>query len=74
MVWRLISYSEIQVPLPPFQPGYTVALVQDENKRRLIVQVEINETKSSKNLVGVTGEVKCVELPEGKINVFVPNL
>jgi hypothetical protein len=74
MVWTLVSYSEIQVPLPPFEPGYCVGLAEDENKRRLIVQIEIDKTLDKEISVGVTGEVTCVELSEGSINVFVPFL
>jgi uncharacterized OB-fold protein len=74
MVWTLISYSEIQVPLPPFEPNYLVGLVEDDDKQRLIVQVAIDKRNSKEIRIGVTGEVKRVELREGSLNVFVPNL
>jgi len=74
MVWTLVSYSEILVPLPPFEPGYFIGLAEDENKRRLIVQVEMDKTLDKEISVGDTGEVRCVELSEGSINVFVPFL
>jgi|GEM_PF-771776 uncharacterized OB-fold protein len=73
MVWTLISYSEIQVPLPPFEPGYVVGLAEDENKRRLIVQVEIEKTLDTNISVGIKGKVKTVKLPKGSLNVFVPS-
>jgi len=73
MVWALISYSEIQVPLPPFEPGYVVGLAEDENKRRLIVQVEIEKTLDANISVGIKGKVKTVKLPKGSLNVFVPS-
>ncbi|MGA2884922.1 MAG: hypothetical protein ABSE80_07205 [Halobacteriota archaeon] len=73
MVWTLISYSEIQVPLPPFEPGYVVGLAEDENKRRLIVQVEIEKTLDANISVGIKGKVKTVKLPKGSLNVFVPS-
>ena len=74
MVWTLVSYSEIHVPLLPFERGYIVGLAEDENKRRLIVQVEIDKARDQKISVGVTGEVKTVELAEGSVNVFLPFL
>jgi len=73
MVWTLICYSEIQVPLPPFEPGYVVGLAEDENKRRLIVQVEIEKTLDTNISVGIKGKVKTVKLPKGSLNVFVPS-
>ena len=74
MVWTLVSYSEIRVPLPPFEPGYFVGLAEDENKRRLMVQIEIEKTHEKEISVGLTGEVRTVELPKGSLNVFVPFL
>jgi hypothetical protein len=74
MVWTLVSYSEIQVPLPPFKPGYFVGLIEDENKRRLTIQVEIEKKREKEISVGVAGEVKTVELPLGSVSVFVPFL
>jgi hypothetical protein len=64
----------MQVPLPPFEPGYFVGLAEDEDNQRLIVQVEIEKTRDKGLSVGVMGEVKTVELPKGSINVFVPLL
>ncbi len=63
--------GSIQVPLPPFMPGYVVGLAEDENKRWLIVQVE-TKMLDKKISVGVTGEVKTIELPTGTLNDFVP--
>ena len=57
MVWTLVSYSEIRVPLPPFKSGYFMGLAEDENKRRLIVQVDIGKTREKEISVGVTGKV-----------------
>jgi uncharacterized OB-fold protein len=74
MVWTLVSYSEIHVPLLPFKPGYVVGLAEDGNTQRLIVQVEIDGTRDQEISVGVTGEVKTVELAEGSVNVFMPFL
>jgi uncharacterized OB-fold protein len=74
MVWTLVSYSEIHVPLLPFEPGYVVGLAEDENTQRLIVQVEIDRTCEHEISVDMTGEVKTVELVEGSVNVFMPFL
>jgi hypothetical protein len=52
-------------------PGYVVGLAEDENKRWLIVQVE-TKMLDKKISVGVTGEVKTIELPTGTLNDFVP--
>ncbi len=72
MVWTLVSYSQIRVPLPPFEPGYVVGLAEDENKRRLMVLVEVEKTRNKEISVGLTGEVRTVELPQGSLNVFTP--
>ncbi len=74
MVWTLISYSEIRVPLRPFKSGYFTGLAEDENKRRLIVQVDIGKTRDKEISVGATGKVISVKMFGSSINLFVPFL
>ena len=49
MVWTLISFRRSRVPLRPFKSGYFTGLAEDENERRLIVQVDIGKTRDEEN-------------------------
>lgn len=69
MTWRIVSYSEIEVPLKPYKPCYVLAIIEDSKGERIMAQVE----GGAKNIsVGVEGDVKKVEGPNGEINLFTP--
>jgi uncharacterized OB-fold protein len=68
----LLSYAEVQVPLPPFEPDYVVGLVENEEKQRLVVQVNTDECNSTELSIGMMGEVKWVGTTEEPLAVFVP--
>jgi uncharacterized OB-fold protein len=72
MDWKLLSYTVVHVPLLPFKPGYVVGLVENEEKQRLVVQVNTDECNSTKLSIGMTGEVKWMGPCEEPLAVFVP--
>lgn len=72
MIWKLISYSETKVPLPPYREGYIIGIVEDENGKRLIAQIDKKYLK--KLSIGIKGKIKIIEDISGKIEFFVPDL
>lgn len=70
MVWKLISYSEIKQPLPPYTSDYIVGIVEDGAGKRLVAQID----KKYKELsIDLTGYLKKIVGPNGEINTFVPS-
>lgn len=72
MVWKLISYSEIKMPLAPYKSNYVVGVAEDENGQRCVVQISKEHTKEL--AIGMSGNVKIAEGPAGEINIFEPDL
>ena len=72
MTWTLISYSEIKMPLPPYRSDYIIGIAESEDGPRLMVQIDKEYVKELS--VGISGNIKSVESPNGEINVFVPHL
>lgn len=67
MIWKLISFTEVIVPLPPFRPGYVLIVVEDKQGKRRVAQ--INEDVEDL-WVGRIGDLKTTEGPSGEINLF----
>lgn len=72
MVWSLISYSEIKLPLPPYRSDYIVGVVESEEGQRLMVQVD--KEYMTELSIGILGDIKVTDGPNGEINIFIPNL
>lgn len=70
MLWKLLSYSEILQPLPPYMCNYMVGIVEDEKGTRKIVHVD--KTIKEKIYIGAKGLIKEVDSPSGFLEKFVP--
>lgn len=69
MIWKLISFTEVMVPLPSFRSDYVLGIIEDEQGKRIMVHV--NE-KLEELSVGKTGNVKTVDGLSGELNTFTP--
>jgi 3-oxoacyl-[acyl-carrier protein] reductase len=72
MTWTLISYSEVKLPLPAYRSDYIIGVAESEDGRRCMVQVDRDHVGELS--VGIKGEVKPVDGPNGEINAFVQRL
>lgn len=72
MVWSLISYSEIKLPLPPYRSDYIVGIAESEEGQRLMVQVA--KEYMTEPSIDIIGDIKTIDGPNGEINIFIPNL
>jgi len=71
-MWKLITYSEVKVPLARYGVSYCIGIVEDENGKRLPVMID---RKYSKHLeYGITGDIVEEWSPYGKIYTFKPNV
>jgi len=70
-MWKLISFSELSMPLPPRKSGYAIGIVENSQKERLMVQIDRKFFGSLR--IGLSGSVKNLESIQGTINSFVPS-
>lgn len=70
MVWTLISYSDIRVPLEPFEGSYIIGIVENEDSERKMVQID----KILKNTleIGMRGNLTRIQKSSREINIFQP--
>ena len=71
-MWKLISYSDLKVPLKPYKSNYSVGIVESSSGQRKIAQ--INKKYSNQLSIGMYGEIKSTSSINGNINVFIPKL
>ncbi len=71
MVWKLMSYSEIKMPLQPYKSNYIVGIVENEAGERLVVR--INKEHVGELSIDMGGDIEKSEGPAGEINIFVPH-
>lgn len=71
-MWELISYTEIKLPLKPYLSEYILGIVENENRERLITQIDKRFSKELK--IGLKGHIKRCTGPCGEINLFAPIL
>ena len=69
MSWKILTYSEITQPLPPYKRSYIVGIVENEKGSRRIVQIDKKIAESIS--IGDEGELKKGESPTGEIDIFV---
>ena len=72
MVWRLITYSEVKVPLALYGREYCIGVVEGEDGERRPVWIHPRYSKHLK--YGLEGEVREEWTPYGTVNVFIPNV
>lgn len=68
--WTLITYSETATPLPPYEAGYLVGMVENEQRERLITQIDKKYRKVLS--IGLQGKIRPIENMYGEINFFIP--
>ena len=71
-MWKLISYSEVKLPLKPYISNYVIGIVENEDKKRAIVQIDKENIEDIS--IGMSGDLKNVDGPSGTIQVFAPKL
>lgn len=71
MVWTLISYSEIKLPILPYRSNYLIGLAENEESHRITVQIDKEHLKEIS--IGLKGDITVIEGPCGEINVFIPH-
>lgn len=71
-MWRLISYSNLKIPLKPYQSSYSIGIVENENGNRKITQ--INKRYADRLSIGIKGNMESLDGINGNINIFVPEL
>lgn len=72
MSWKLISYSEIKLPLPPYKSEYIIGIVENGKGERKIVQID-NKYKET-IFIGLEGNVETAMSPNGSIYTFIPKI
>ena len=71
MGWRIVSFSEISMPAPPYTSSYLLALVENEIGKRIMTQ--INKKYKHRVTLGESGEIIEQESLNGKITFFIPH-
>lgn len=70
MVWKLISYSEVKIPLPPNTPDYVVGIAENKVGQKSMVRISKEYARSLS--MGLEGEITSADGPTGEINIFTP--
>ena len=71
MKWKVISFSEVNVPLKPYKPGYVLLLVENQKGEREIAQAE--KGCAGKISIGILGDLKTAEVFGREIRIFSPD-
>lgn len=71
-MWTLVSYSNLKIPLKPYQSNYVIGIVENELGERKITQID--KRYSNKLSIGMLGNVELFEGISGEINIFIPEL
>lgn len=70
-MWRLLSYSDVKLPLDPYR-NYVIGIAENDNKERRMVHLEEGYLEDIS--VGISGRVEVRDGPKGKINIFIPDV
>lgn len=70
MTWRLITYTELYTPVPPYKSTFAIGVVEDENGNRSIARID--RKYFGKLRSGMLGEVIEEWTVFGAIKKFVP--
>ncbi len=70
MVWRLITYTELYTPVPPYKSTYAIGVVEDESGRRAVVRID--RRYFGRLRTGMEGEVVEEWTVFGTLKKFVP--
>lgn len=71
-MWKLISYSDLKIPLKPYKSNYSIGIVENDSGQRKIAQ--INKKYSNQLSIGMYGEIEFINGINGNIDVFIPEL
>lgn len=71
MTWIVQSWSQVSVPLPPFAPGYAVAVVVDESGERAFAHVERRHVERLE--LGASGALGETSVSGREVTVFTPD-
>jgi len=66
-MWKLLSFSEIKIPLKPYLTEYSLGIVENQSGKRKIAQID---KSFKKKFLGMKGTIKIINGPQGKINLF----
>lgn len=69
-MWKLISYSNLKIPLKPYKSNYSIGIVENDSGQRKIVQ--INKKYSNQLSIGMDGIIEFINGINGNIDVFIP--
>lgn len=70
MAWRVLSWSEVSLPLLPFEAGYAVAVVEGEAAERRLCHVR--SASVGQLAVDLSGEVMRSTICGQPVWEFVP--
>ena len=68
MTWKLISYSELNMPLPPRKSGYAIGIAENPDKKRLMVRID--KKYFGCLAIGARGKIESIG---DEVNSFIPN-
>lgn len=71
MVWKLVTYTELYTPVPPYKSTYAVGLVENEEGVRRVVRID--RKFFGKLKIGMVGEVTESWSIFGNIPSFTPS-
>lgn len=70
MAWKLITYTELYTPVPPYKSTYAIGVAEDEKGNRVIVRID--RKYFGRLRTGILGEVSEEWTVFGKIRKFTP--
>lgn len=71
-MWKVISFSQVKVPLRPYLSEYVLAIAEDSEGRRRVVRIDNKHVELI--VIGAKGTVRTRGSPTGRINVFEPEV
>lgn len=70
MTWKVISFTEVMVPVEPYKQVGIVVVVENENGEKRFARA--NSSYFGRIVIGTEGIIKEVETPFGKLSMFEP--
>jgi 3-oxoacyl-[acyl-carrier protein] reductase len=70
MVWKLITYTELYTPVPPYKSTYAVGVAEDEKGNRIVVRID--RKYFGRLRIGILGEVSEEWTVFGTVRKFTP--
>ena len=71
MVWKLVTYTVVNIPPEPYKVMYAAGIVESEEGERRVVRIPAEYADVLRR--GLEGEVEEVETVFGKVTVFRPS-